>query len=436
MVIRKSWVAGASTLLLTGGLLYACSQNSDTETDGEGGSNTGGSSTSTSNGTAGDGGSSSSTSGVGGMDFDAGQGGGTEQDACADVVVEGNPTIKPADIIFVIDNSCSMNEEINSVEQNINVNFAQIIGASAVDYQIVMVTNHGTGSYDVCIGPPLGPGNCSGAPGNVPNLFYHYDVDVQSHDSLCIIPDTFYGPNGGGEADQHGEYPNGWSTVLRTEAIKVFVEITDDGIVCNWGGNSWNDSDQIQAGQTVAVSWDQTLLGHSPAHFGTQADRNYMFYSIVGLIPKSNPLEAYNEFEPVVTGVCSTAPSPGTGYQWLSKGTHALRYPVCEGAGYDVVFQDIAAGVIEGTQVPCEIEIPEPPAGKEYNLEMVTLLWTPGGASTEEFEQVASLAACGTDDDKFYIEDNLIKLCPAACDKIEADVDGKLEVKIPCDAIT
>jgi hypothetical protein len=423
-----------SALVMAGGLSYACSTSDDTtETEGVGGAS------STSSGTGGGGGaagsSSTSTSGEGGMGFDAGSGGGSNQDACADVVVEGNPTIKPADIIFVIDNSCSMSEEINSVEQNINVNFAQIIGTSQVDYRILMVTDHGTGTYDVCIGPPLGTGNCGAAPDEVANQFYHYDVNVQSHDSLCIIPDTLYGPNGGGEADEWNQYPNGWIGNLRAEAIKVFVEITDDGIGCSWGGHSFNDGDQIAQGQTTAVEWDQTILGESPAHFGTQASRNYMFYSIVGLPPKTNPLEPYDEFEPVVTGTCQGGVGPGTGYQWLSKGTHGLRFPVCSYQSYDSVFQDIAAGVVEGAQVPCEIEIPEPPPGKEYNYEMVTLLWTPGGGSTEEFTKVASLAACGTDDDKYYIEDNLIKLCPAACDKIEADMEGTLQIKIPCDAI-
>jgi len=422
-----------SAVMMAGGLSYACSTSNDTDEPGEGG---GSSSTGTSNGTAGDGGGSSSTSGVGGMNFDAGNQDSGDGGSCADVVVEGNPTTKPSDIIFVIDNSCSMNEEINSVEQNINVNFAQIMGTSAVDYRIIMVTDHGTGTYDVCIGPPLGTGNCGAAPDEVANQFYHYDINVQSHDSLCIIPDTLYGTNGGGEADEWATYPNGWVDFMRTEAVKVFVEITDDGISCNWGGTNFNDSDQIAPGQTVAVDWDQMILGESPVHFGTQANRNYMFYSIVGLPPKSNPLEPYTEFEPVVTGTCQGGVGPGTGYQWLSKGTHGLRFPVCSYQSYDSVFQDIAAGVIVGTQVPCEIEIPEPPPGKEYNYDMVTLLWTPGGGSTEEFSQVPSLAACGTDDDKFYIEDNLIKLCPAACDKIEADMDGTLQVKIPCDAIS
>jgi len=86
--------------------------------------------------------------------------------------------------------------------------------------------------------------------------------------------------------------------------------------------------------------------------------------------------------------------------------------------------------------VPCEIEIPEPPPGETYDYDLVSLLWTPGGGPTDEFTQVNSLAECGTDDDKFYIEDMTIKLCPAACDRIEADLDGTLEVKIPCEAIS
>ncbi len=418
----------ASTLVLSGGLLYACGDTDDNDETGQGGEI---SSTGTSSGTGG-GGGSTSTSGDGGMNFDAGDTDSGSGGACADVVVEGNPTIMPADIVFVIDNSCSMSQEINAVEQTINVNCAQSMGASLVDYRSIRVTDHGTGSLDVCIGPPLGTGNCGGAPTEVPNQFYHYDVNVQSWDSACKMFNTLYG----GEADQHAMYPNGWSAMLRTEAIKVVVEITDDRMQCTWQGHAMLDNSTIPEGQTAAVEFDSTLLGLAPVQFGTASNRNYMFYSIVGLAPKSNPLEAYTEFEPVVTGVCSTAPSPGTGYQWLSKGTHALRFPVCEGTGYDAVFQDIAAGVVEGTQVPCEIEIPEPPAGKEYNYDMVSLLWTPGGGSTEEFTQVPSLAACGTDDDKFYIEDNLIKLCPATCDKIEADMDGKLQVKIPCDAIS
>ncbi len=185
----------------------------------------------------------------------------------------------------------------------------------------------------------------------------------------------------------------------------------------------------------MANEWDQALLSHGAPQFGTQGNRNYRFYSIVGMPPKSNPVEPYDELEPVVTGHCEVG-EPGTAYQWLSKGTHGLRFSVCSYQSYDAVFQELAADMIEGAQMRCEIEIPEPPSGETYDLDLMKLLWTPGGGTTAEFDQVPSLTACGTADDKFYVENNLFKLCPAACDQIEGDLEGTLEVKIPCEAIS
>src|SRR4030095_14330224 len=114
----------------------------------------------------------------GGGDVVVGQGGGGngQGGACADLVVEAEVQFLPADIIFIIDNSGSMTDEIASIETNINVNFANIIQSSGVDYQVIMVTDHGSGSLEVCVGPPLsGTTNCSGPPVFVPGQFYHYD---------------------------------------------------------------------------------------------------------------------------------------------------------------------------------------------------------------------------------------------------------------------
>ncbi len=426
---RNITISAAAALLTIGSaFFYACSTD-PSNNDGDGGSASG---TSSGVGADGGGGGSSTSSGTGGLGFDAGDPDASSGGSCAAVVVEAESIILPADIIYVIDNSCSMGEEINSVEQNINVNFAQIMQNSGIDYRVLMLTGHGTATLDVCIGPPLGTGNCSGAPDIVPNQFYHYSRPVYSHDSLCVALDTLDGT----APDEFGLAPQGWISWLRTEAVKVFVEITDDGIVCSWNGTSFNDADQIPQGQTVAIDFDQLLMQQSPVQFGTASDRNYLWYSIVGLAPKSNPLEPYLPNEPAVSGSCSTAPAPGTGYQWLSKGTNVLRFPVCSYQSYDSVFQDIAAGVVEGTQVPCEIVIPDEPPGDEYDLSKATVLYTPGGTTVpEEFTQVPSLAACGTDDDKFYIEDNLIKLCPMACARVEADNDAVLDVKIPCTII-
>jgi len=423
---------------------FACSGTSETDDEDNTSQSAGSGGNAT---TTGDGGSGQTTTtgdgggllaGVGGSD--AGSGG-----SCVNIEVEAEQTVLPADIIFMIDNSGSMSAEISSVEQNINVNFAAIIGASGVDYQVIMVTDHGSSSLEVCIGPPLSTtANCNGAPGDVANQFHHYDINVQSWDSLCIALDTLYGTNNGGEADEQALHPEGWSKWLRQNAIKVFVEITDDDINCTWNGTQLFDysdpnpqSPTGMAAQT-AIDFDQLLLQEAPAQFGTTAARNYQFYSIIGINEKPNPLEAWQPGEPIIgtsgTDDCDTASGPGWGYQWLSKGTNGLRFPVCQFSSYDAVFQAIAAGVVSGASVPCEFDI----SGNQEPIDPNSLLveYTPGSMGPlETFAQVMGQAACGVNDQAFYIDGDLVKLCPSTCDKVSADQDAGLKVVAQCTVV-
>ena len=430
--MRKQTYSALAAMMAAASLVYACS-GTDGSNIGDGGDDSSGNGPTTGVGGDNSGGatsSSESSSEVGMVGSGTGGQGGT----CIDEVQEAEVTLKPADIIFVIDNSGSMGEEIAGVEQNINQNFAQQMAASGIDYRIIMVTQHGSSSLTVCVQAPLsGTTNCAGPPVNVPNQFYHYSVNVQSHDSFCKLLNTFYGT----EADQYNLAPNGWSEWMRPEAVKVFVVMSDDGASCTWNGNNYNDGNNVASGQTAAVEFDKDLLALSPLHFGTQANRNYLWYSIVGLGPKNpaNPLEAWNEFDPVTTSECTPgAVDPGTAYQWLSKGTGALRFPLCDPSGYDTVFADIAAGVEEGTKLSCELLIPEPPQGQELNLESLSVIYTPGGnGMPQELTQVPSVGACTPDN--FYIENDLIILCPGACDAVEADSQAKLQVQIACGGI-
>ncbi|MBW2455176.1 MAG: hypothetical protein JRI68_11730 [Deltaproteobacteria bacterium] len=381
--------------------------------------------------------STSTSSGDGGhLQFDACCGGyGSGGYPCMDIVVDAEPHMVPADVVMVIDNSSSMVPHLDAFEQNVNVYFAQAIAVSDVDWRIILVTDHGAGAQQVCVGSPLGTGNCSGAPGEVANQFYHYDVPIADHDAACVLLDTLLGPSGGGQADQHGMYPNGWGGVLREEAVKILVVLSDDGTACSWNGNQLDDQDQVSAGQAVALSFDQLLLQQAPSHFGTSADRNYVFHAVVGMPTKQTPAEPYEAFEPVIGGTCPTAAAPGTGHQWGAVGTEGLRFPICQAAGptYDLVFGRLAEEIVENATLPCHIRIPEPPPGETLDWNILTLLFSLGGSSpSEEFTQVPSLAACGTDDDKFYIEDGLMKLCPEACNRLKAFPGSTLSVKIPC----
>jgi hypothetical protein len=424
---RRVTLAALASLGALTCLSYACGDDETGETTGE----------PTSTVATGGAGPTSTTANNGGSNVSVGVnvGGSTgEGGACADLVVEAEVEYLPADIIFVIDNSGSMTDEIAGVEQNINVNFATIMQNSGIDFQVIMITDHGSASLDVCVTPPLsGTTNCSGDPVFVPGKFYHYDRNVQSWDSVCRMFATM----NGAEPAENTLAPNGWLPWLRTEAVKVFVEITDDRMQCTWGPVNVADNGDVPGGQAAALAFDQALLSTAPGQFGTVADRNYIFYSLVGMPPKTNPLDPYTEFEPVVTGTCVGGVSPGTGYQWLSKGTGALRFPVCQDMNqtYDAVFQDIAAGVIDVTKVPCEFDVPPPPPGQELDLNTIDVLYTPGGGGqTQEWTKVASESQCGPG--KFWIDETVmpprIHLCDEACAVVEADNDAKVEVKIEC----
>src|SRR5690606_17088685 len=95
-------------------------------------------------------------------------------------------------IIFVIDNSSSMADEIISVQNNINESFASIIGASGIDYRVIMISAHGTAQQDdsICVGAPLSAASCEPVPeqpGNNPPIFYHYSHEIRSNDALCVL---------------------------------------------------------------------------------------------------------------------------------------------------------------------------------------------------------------------------------------------------------
>ena len=73
---------------------------------------------------------------------------------------------QPMDIIFVVDNSGSMIQEIREVEKQINWNFASVIEEAGVDYQL-MVSDYGADpareapdlpavSQPICVTAPLG----------------------------------------------------------------------------------------------------------------------------------------------------------------------------------------------------------------------------------------------------------------------------------------
>src|SRR5690606_28141036 len=89
-------------------------------------------------------------------DPDAGAGatGGGEEcgRASADAVLE----TEPVDIILIVDNSGSMDEELMSVVANFNLNFATFHERSGVDYRLSAISRHrDDDNTSLCVSAPL-----------------------------------------------------------------------------------------------------------------------------------------------------------------------------------------------------------------------------------------------------------------------------------------
>lgn len=360
--------------------------------------------------TATGGGAAGSSATGGGSGASGGMGGG---DACATVTSMANLDKRPVDVIMVIDNSCSMTDEIVAVESNVNTNFATIIGNSGLDYRIILISKHGSASGDqsVCIGGPLsGNTTCTPPPARPTDgaRFFHYSTEIGSSDSLRKIISTY------NAAGSDGTAPNGWSGWLRDGAYRTFIEITDD-----------NEN------RLTATQFETQLTGLMPARFGTVQNRNYTFHSIVGVAAKANPADAYQPTEGTVNSKCSTAVNPGMTYQDLSRATKGLRFQMCQPNLYGTVFQAVAQGVIASAQVACDFAVPTPPQGFSLS-NRIYVAYTPGsGGAPTEFLQVANSGACAAN--SFYVQNGRVIFCPQTCSSVRMDAMAQVAVRFTCE---
>jgi hypothetical protein len=437
VVLRTGLLAvlGSSLGVLLAG---ACSANDNNGGDGQGLSGGAGGSESGTGGASGGSGGTSGTdaSSGGGVNLDGSFNDAITADAACDLQkFKATITKKPVDVVFVVDNSCSMIEESQGIEQNINQNFAQIIQSSGIDYRVVMIAEHGPYSPDssICVGSPLGGAPCATPvpvntpPINNPPLYYHYDHnDVESWDAWCKMLDWYDKP------DRWGLMPGGWKAVLRPEAFKIIVAFSDDSISCSLGTFDYDDQNTAAGALTAATQFDADITSLDTAQFGTVAERNYRYYAIVGVAPNpAGPTQPYAPTDPITMADCPSAVNTGPGHQGLAILTGGLRFPVCDGTGYDVVFQEIAAGVIEGAKIVCEFPMPDPPAGKELDPATITIEYTASATGDlTKFKQVADASKC--EPNAFYIDGDTLKLCDDACSLVQADNQAEIDILALC----
>jgi hypothetical protein len=354
-------------------------------------------------------------------------------------IFAGAETYKDVDLILLLDTSLSMLSEMPAFEAAVQQGLVQQI-PSINDPVVIIVGDHGPQGAQICITPPLSnAGDCFGAPGNVAGKFYHYDVDIPNLASLCAVINTYDGT----VADQHALAPNGWSEWLREDAMKVFVNFTDDGNNCGVNAVTLYDAGTSSAGQQVALQFDQLLLALSSAQFGTQAKRQYVWHSIVGMIPAdaNNASAPHDPLAPVPEATCSSntamAQNAATGSQWISKGTDGLRFSICETPSYGSMLSVLATEIANQAESYCTMDVP--PALSGVGLVELLLRYTPGNPNQPQMYAtlINGENDCGGGAFEYYFTDNSskVELCPSACTIVEGDAGAAVDFFIPCPKI-
>ena len=312
---------------------------------------------------------------------------------CAEVVFEADTAFRPADIIWVIDTSESMDEEIAIVRANVNA-FVDRIGSSGVDVRMVMVASKEDRTINievpfipfpvpqsylgVCVPPPL-----SGADGcpdtDNPPFFLHPDVNVYSTDALTRLMED--------------AYPE-FRSIMRSWARTHIVVVTDD--------SSEKDPGWFR---------EQTRMVDPP---GFSVD--YVFHSIVA---RSSD---------------SCGDGSGDDYEALSIETGGVIQSICA-SDWTPTFDALLEGVVAGAVLPCAYAIPDPGEGAVINPAQVNVYLTEPGSEPELIINVDGAEGCGPRGGWYYddpADPSAVYICSNLCGD---GVEGSIDIAFGCDTV-
>ena len=295
-----------------------------------------------------------------------------EAGICRAIVSKPELVRGPADIIWIVDNSPSMEDEIAAVQKNLNA-FADRITAAGVDPKVVLISAPPTHPLGVSIPPPLGGSG----------RLVHVPVEVWSDNGLDIALSTYAQ----------------WGGALRAGALQSFVIVTDD--------NSYITSDAFVQGLTQRDS-----------AFG---DMLWTFSGIFCTAPSCSG-----------GGSCV---AQGTVYEELVQMTSGVAVNLCS-RDFELVFERLANNVVGRSPLPCEFMIPDPPDGERLEPGKVNVRFATVDGDQRTVGAVSDQASCDRDLGGWFYDDptapTSIGLCPAACTSINKVGVTEVEVLFGC----
>jgi hypothetical protein len=341
---------------------------------------------------------------------------------CGATAVEAERERLPVDIIWIVDNSASMQPAITAVQAGIN-DFAHLIGTKGIDYKVIMLSKRGAtpsgSTYPICVPAPLGGANC----GNGPN-FFHASLDVKSEQPLEQFLGTLGQTSGYTQGQDKGSEP--WAQALRPNATKSIVVVSDDD-----SRLSATDFETFAGGKNPFNSLILPKGILDPVWSGQF--NGYVFSGIYGWGSETDPS--------VKCAIGNWPAKPGVTYTTLVKKTGGVRAKICDGsAAWTPFFNDVAKAVERSSRIACELNIPAPDGGV-LDPEQVNVQVSDGTNPAVVVPRVANKDACGSAAGWYYDNPTTPKkvlLCPTSCEDAQSKggtAVPKIEVLFGCQTI-
>ena len=278
----------------------------------------------------------------------------------------------PVDIIFVIDNSGSMVDDLENMRANMAI-FWEGLASADIDSRVIFVTQEGFAPR-----PPTG----------FAGRYFEVGERVNSHDGLLKLLSQF---------DTYQRY-------LRPDAITHFVGITDDDA---------RDGDGPAFLETMTE-----LLGHEFTFHAIASER---------IMPtRDNPLGA-------CVHSSGFAYSPGYEWNYLADETGGIKLSICE-EDWSRLLPPLTERVAVRIPIPCGYRLPTPPPpGIRYDAEDFTVLYEVPGEPVQVIPRDLS-GSCASGGWSYAAGSERIELCPSTCDELMA-LDGRVDIDLGCTTV-
>jgi hypothetical protein len=146
--------------------------------------------------------------------------------SCAEIFLVGTDTVaRPIEVVWAVDSSGSMDQEMATVEAEINAFAAMLQAAGSSSTQLHLISDRGLENFEICVAPPLGGPGCTDNPAEG---FWQYDTNGPTNGDSMV-----HSSNALGRIIQQSPT---WLARLQPYAYLAFIVTTDDnGDDPDWG---------------------------------------------------------------------------------------------------------------------------------------------------------------------------------------------------------